>query len=90
MHPEHDYRRFGYHIPRTSPEWQTLYNKRTAVESVFSRLKDKYRLDLHCFRGFRKVELHCTLSILVMQAMALAKVQAGQHDDVRVCARKIG
>ena len=89
IHPEHDYRRFGYHIPRTCPEWQELYNKRTAIERVFSRLKDKRRLNSHCFRGFRKINLHCTLSILVMQAMALAKVQAGQLHEVRVCARRI-
>jgi len=89
IHPEHDYRRFGYHIPRTYPEWQELYNKRTAVERVFSRLKDKRRLDTHCFRGFKKLNLHCGLSILVMQAMALAKVKVGQVDEMRVCARKI-
>ena len=89
INPGHDYRRFGYHIPRTSPEWQALYNKRTAVERVFSRLKDKRRLDSHCFRGFRKVELHCTLSTLVMQAMALVKATHEQFEEVRACARKI-
>lgn len=89
INPGHDYRRFGYHIPRTSPQWKELYNKRSAVERVFSRLKDKRRLDSHCLRGFKKISLHCTLSILVMQAMALAKAQAGQLREVRVCARRI-
>lgn len=90
IHPEHDYRRFGYHIPRTHPEWQELYNKRSAVERVFSRLKDKRRLDSHCFRGFQKINLHCILSILVMQAMALVRIEAGQLNEIRACARKIG
>jgi hypothetical protein len=89
INPGHDYRRFGYHIPRTCPEWQELYNKRTAVERVFSRLKDKRRLDSHCFRGFRKLNLHCSLSILVMQAMALAKMQSGHLNEIRTCARKV-
>lgn len=89
INPGHDYRRFGYHISRTSPEWQELYNKRTAVERVFSRLKDKRRLNSHCFRGFGKINLHCALSILVMQAMALSKVQSGHFDEIRICARRI-
>lgn len=89
INPGHDYRRFGYHVPRISPQWQELYNKRTAIERVFSRLKDKRRLNLHCFRGFGKINLHSTLSILVMQAMALTRVEAGQLDDIRACARKI-
>ena len=90
INPGHDYRRFGYHVPRISPQWQELYNKRSAVERVFSRLKDKRRLDSHCFRGFKKINLHCTLSILVMQAMALSKAKNGQFEEVRVCARRIG
>lgn len=89
IHPGHDYRRFGYHIARTSPEWQKLYNKRTAIERVFSRLKDERHLNSHCFRGFKKINLHCTLSVLVMQAMALAKMQSGQLDEIRVCTRRI-
>ncbi len=89
VNPGHDYRRFGYHVPRTSPQWQELYNKRTAIERVFSRLKDKRRLNSHCFRGFSKINLHCTLSILVMQAMALSKVQSGYSDEIRVCGRRI-
>jgi IS5 family transposase len=89
VRPGHDYRRFGYRISRTSSEWQELYNKRTAIERMFSRLKDKRRLNSHCFRGFSKINLHCTLSVLVMQAMALSRVKAGQVDDIRACARKI-
>ncbi len=89
IRPGHDYRRFGYRISRTSPKWQELYNKRTSIERIFSRLKDKRRLNSHCFRGFSKINLHCTLSILVMDAMALARVEAGQLDDIRTCARKI-
>lgn len=77
VHPSHDYRRFGYRIPRTSAQWRELNNRKTAIERVFSRLKDKRRLNSHCFRGFKKINLHCTLSILVMQAIALTKVQAG-------------
>jgi len=90
IRPGHDYRRFGYHVPRTSPQWREIYNKRVAVERVFSRLKDKRRLNSHCFRGFGKINLHSTLSVLVMQAMALAKAQAGKPHEIRLSSRKIG
>lgn len=89
VHPIRDYRRFGYRIPRNSVEWLELYHKRVAVERTVSRLKDKRRLNSHCFRGIKMVNLHCTLAIMIMQAMALARVKAGELDALRVSARKI-
>jgi len=53
------------------------------------RLKDKRRLNFHCFRGYAKINFHATLSVLVMQSMALARVEAGQLDEIRACARKV-
>lgn len=89
IHPVRDYRRFGYRIPRNSEEWLERYHKRVAVERSISRLKDKRRLNSHCFRGVKMIDLHCTLAIMTMQAMALAKVKAGELDALRVTARKI-
>ena len=60
-----------------------------SIGRVFSKLKDKPRLNSHCLRDFRKINLHCTLSILAMEAMALVKVQAGHLNEIRACARKI-
>ncbi len=89
VHPVRDYRRFGYRMARNSEKWLELYHKRVAVERTISRLKDKRRLKHHCFRGVKIVNLHCTLAIIVMQAMALAKVKAGEIDALRESARKI-
>lgn len=89
IHPVRDYRRFGYRIARNSEGWQELYHRRVAVERTISRLKDKRRLNSHCFRGVKMVNLHCSLAIIVMQAMALAKVKAGQFDTLRASVRKI-
>ena len=85
--PVHDYRRFGYRIKRGTEEFKAIYRKRVAVERVNSRLKDKRRLDSHCLRGLQKLNLHCTLSVLAMNAMALAKV--GNLQDVRSSSRRI-
>jgi hypothetical protein len=87
--PVHDYRRFGYRIKRGTEEFTSIYRKRVAVERVNSRLKDKRRLDSHCFRGLDKMNLHCTLSVLSMNAMALAKIKAGKLDEIRTTARKV-
>jgi hypothetical protein len=90
VRPVHDYRRFGYRIKRGTEEFETIYRKRVAVERVNSRLKDKRRLDSHCFRGLDKINLHCTLSVLAMNAMALVKVKTGPAQELRVTARRIG
>jgi len=86
----HDYRRFGFRIERGTEEWKELYRKRVAVEHVNSRLKETRRLEAHCFRGYERINMHATLSVLVMQAVALAKAKAGQMDEIRVCVRQVG
>ena len=85
----HDYRRFGYRVKRGTDEFKAIYAKRVGVERVNSRLKDKRRLDSHCLRGLAKMNLHCTMSVLAMNAMALAKVSSGRLDAVRTSARKL-
>lgn len=89
VRPVHDYRRFGHRIKRRTQEYKRLYRKRGAIERVNARLKDHRRLESHCFRGFDSIEIHATLSVLVMQAMALAKVRAGRIDEVRECVTPV-
>lgn len=86
--PSDDYRLFC-EIPRSTPEWQALYNRRTSIERVFSRLKEARRLERHCVRTLPKVTLHALLSVLVLQADALAKADAGRLSDVRACTRRV-
>lgn len=49
-----------------------LYNKRTSVERVFSRLKSHRKLDGLRVRGMAKATVHLLLAVLVMQGVALA------------------
>ena len=90
VRPVRDYRRFGYRIKRGTEEWTESYRKRGAIERVNSRLKQTRRLESHCFRGFEAMNIHTTLSVLVMQAVALARAKGGQADKVRVCVRQVG
>ena len=90
LSPDQDYRRFGHKIKRGTDEWTKLYHKRSSSERVFSRLKQTRRLEEHCFRGFHKVNTHATLSVLTMQALALAKAKDGKVNEIRECLRQIG
>lgn len=87
---EFDYRRFGFGIKRSDDRWHELYHKRTAIERVNSRLKQTRRLEAHCLRGFENINLHSTLSVIVMQALALTKVEKSPSVNVRECVRKVG
>ncbi|MBI4267799.1 MAG: transposase [Chloroflexi bacterium] len=61
-----------------TPEWQHIYNRRTSVERVFSRLKGQRRLNYVRARGIRKVSIHCLLSMITLMAQALTKVTPRQ------------
>jgi hypothetical protein len=54
-----------------------------------SRLKETRRLTKHQFRGFERINVHATLAVLAMMAVALSKAKRGQLEEIRVCARKI-
>ena len=55
-----------------TPEWQLIYNRRTSVERVLGRLKGHRKLNSIRVRGIQKVTVHCLLSVIVMQAQAIA------------------
>lgn len=90
VRPVHDYRRFGYKVKRGTQEWGKQYRKRGAIERAYSRLKLTRRLEGHCFRGFDSVNIHATLSVLVMQSVALMKARKGLNNELRVCVRPVG
>lgn len=89
IRPVQDYRRFGYRIPRNTDSWNIIYTYRVGIERIFSRLKGQRRLDTHCFRGLKKIQLHCTLAMLCLVAGALAKARSHQLEELRDCARRI-
>lgn len=53
-------------------EWQLIFNRRTAVERTFSRMKNHRRLNNITVRRRRKVTVHSLIPVIVMQATALA------------------
>lgn len=83
-----DYRRFCQ-VPRASREWNMLYHLRGSVETVFGRLKGFRALNCVSLRDLHKVELHCLLSVIVMQATALGKAKQDAVGEVRKNVRKV-
>ena len=59
-------------LARATLEFKALYNQRVAVERVFSRLKEHRSLNHVTVRRWQKVTVHCFLSLIVLQAQALA------------------
>ena len=68
-HPLHARARKRY--PET-PEFRMAYSRRQSVERVNARLKGHRRLNSIRVRGLMKVEMHCLLALVTMQAQALA------------------
>ena len=60
------------HRPLETQAWKLLYNRRVAVERVFSRLKEHRALNHVTVQRIRKVTIHCYLSMIVLQSQALA------------------
>jgi len=59
-------------IVEETAEWQAVFNRRTAVERVFGRMKNHRRLNNITVRRRHKVTVHSLLPVIVMQGMALA------------------
>ena len=69
-----DKRRFTP-LARSSYKWDREYDKRTAVERVNSKLDVSYGFENHTIRGLKKMKLQCSLSLIVMLAMAVGRIK---------------
>lgn len=56
------------------------YEKRSAIERVFSRLKEELGLKMLKVRGLWKVAVHATISLMAMLSVALTAAKIGRRD----------
>jgi transposase len=70
-------------VARQSYKWDRIYNARTSVERVNSRLDVSYGFENHTVRGIDKMRLKCSLSLMVMLAMAVGRIKEKQADNMR-------
>ena len=61
-------------IARDSEKFKKLYRGRTAVERLNGRIDRDYMFEKHTIRGLKKMSLMLTLSMIVMNGMAVGKV----------------
>ena len=80
--PEDNLRVLGP-LPRFRPAWKRLYRLRMSIERIFRSLKHSRGLEGHMVRGIKKITLLATMSLLTYQATALARVKAGDFDQMR-------
>jgi transposase len=78
-------RRADYILPikRNSNQWNRLYCMRSAVERIFSRLKLELGLERLLLKRLRRVDVHFTLTLISMLALALASITTEHPDLIR-------
>ena len=70
-------------VARSSYKWKTLYNKRSSVERVNSRLDVSFGFEKHYIRGLAKMKVRCGLSLCVMLSIALGRIRQNREELIR-------
>jgi hypothetical protein len=70
-------------VARSSYKWQRLYNQRTSVERVFSRLDVSFGFEEKKLRGIKRMELMGSLAFIVMNAMAVGRLREKKPELMR-------
>jgi len=71
-------------LARSSYKWKREYKKRVSVERVNSRLDMFFNFENHTIRGLKKMKSRCCLSLCVMLAVALGRIQ--QNNKELMCS----
>lgn len=62
-------------VARDSEKFKNLYKGRTTVERLNGRLDRDYMFENHCIRGLKKMTLMVSLSLIIMNGMAIGKIK---------------
>jgi hypothetical protein len=76
-------RRIFTPVARSSYKWKRIYNKRSSVERVNSRIETSFSFESHYIRGLAKMKVQCGLSLCVMLTMALGRARQNQTELIR-------
>lgn len=74
-------------LPRHSLKWKRLYDMRTAVERVNSRLDVSFGFENHAIRGLKKMQTRCALALTIMLALAYGRFMQKQTELMRSLVR---
>jgi transposase len=81
--PLHEDSRIFTPVARSSYKWKALYDNRTSVERVNSRIDVSFGFERHYIRGLQKMKLRCGLALSVMLAIAVGRLRQKQPDLMR-------
>lgn len=70
-------------VARSSYKWKDLYNKRTSVERVNSRIECSFGFERHFIRGLAKMKVRCGLALSVMLAIAIGRLRLNHPELMR-------
>jgi hypothetical protein len=70
-------------VARSTYKWERLYDIRTAVERVNSRIDNVFGFERHFIRGQRKMLVRVSLALIVMLAMACGRVKQNKPELLR-------
>ena len=82
-------RRIFTPVARSSYKWKDLYNMRSAVERVNSRIDGAYGFENHCIRGHKKMSVRIGLALCVMLAMAVGRIKENQMEHLRSLVKAV-
>lgn len=60
-------------VPRDSRKWEKLYDMRSAIERVNSRLDNLFGFEMHTIRGIKKMTFRVTLAYLLMLVFEIGR-----------------
>lgn len=81
--PLEEDRRIFTPVARSSYKWKTLYDKRSSIERINSRIDVSFGFERHYIRGLKKMELRCGLALCVMLAIAVGRLRQKQPKLMR-------
>lgn len=85
--PLEEDRRIFTPVARSSYKWEKLYDKRTSIERLNSRIDVSFGFERHYIRGLKKMELRCGLALVVMLAIAVGRLRQEQPELMRSLVR---
>jgi hypothetical protein len=76
-------RRLFTPLPRSSYKWKDIYNSRTSIERINSRIDEFFGFEKHYLRGLKKIKLRLCLSFITMHSMALGRIKQKELKKLR-------
>ena len=76
-------------IARSSKKFKRLYKGRTSVERLNGRIDRDFMFEDHCIRGLKKMRTLLTLSMIIMNGMAIAKIKNGQTEGLAAITKSL-